>query len=746
MNRFFSLLYQHKRRDPRYLARLGIILGYLLLITLILPKSPKRAYTFSPGQEWKAAPLEAPFDFSIQKTEAQQEEEIEQATRQVLRIYRQDSIEADEVKDAIGQRFLEIGKLLQVYQLESVKPDTQQLYQYRNDFRKATRLNPAFFPFDTTSVSPRWLSRLSNSAKKLVDSVYAVGYLNAQRGSFQHDYISLLTSPSETQQLALDKLMFPPDVYQLVRRNLRRRSQVEQSLANNVLNSVLVPSYVFDKARTDRTIAWVKNRVLPVEGLVKAGEVIITRGEIITDQKSRIIQSLISEQEERFGDENIWSIFLSQFLVVFLITAKLLIYLGVNRPRIYFDNRRLSLILITSFVSVLAMILALQLEEQLGQDLPVSLIYLAPTCIVSILVTNFYDPRTSFLCNLLIAMYGGVLVQRGLEFAFVQIIVGTVAVYSLRRLRERQVFFFTLGYIWVAYVVSHTAFSVFSKGSAFDVEPATLLVFLFNIALCFLAYPLIYGFEKLFGLTSDLTYLELLDTNHPLLQELARKAPGSFMHSLQVASIAEATVNVVGGNALQIHVGAMYHDIGKMVNPSYFIENSSPEESPHHCITCEESADLIIGHVIEGVHLAQKNNLPKEIIDFIKTHHGNTRVEYFYRKHLKEAGCEEPEHEDRFRYPGPLPFTKEQAVLMIADSIEAASRSLKEPNPENLKKLVNNIIDHKISDNQLENSSLTFRDISIIRKVIYQQLLSIYHGRIEYPEEETQASTPVASS
>jgi putative nucleotidyltransferase with HDIG domain len=344
------------------------------------------------------------------------------------------------------------------------------------------------------------------------------------------------------------------------------------------------------------------------------------------------------------------------------------------------------------------------------------------------------------MSNILVALYGGVLIQQSLEFVFVQIIAGTVAVYSLRNLRERQEFFYTLLYILLAYIISYISFNLFSKGDWGGISLQTLLLFLINVVFTVIAYNLIYVFEQVFKQTSDITFLELLDTNHPLLKELSRKVPGTFQHSLQVAAIAEATINEIGGNALLIHVAALYHDIGKLINHKYFIENMSEEDkrdNPHDKISCKESARIIIGHVSEGVRIAKENHLPKEIIQFIESHHGTTRVEFFYRQFLEEEKCVEPEGESLFRYNGPLPATKEMAVLMIADSIEAASRSIQDPTPEKLDQLVNQIIDYKIRFNQLDNSSLTFKDLKIIREVCLRQLLSIYHARIKYPKQET---------
>ncbi|MEO1451649.1 MAG: HDIG domain-containing metalloprotein, partial [Bacteroidota bacterium] len=460
------------------------------------------------------------------------------------------------------------------------------------------------------------------------------------------------------------------------------------------------------------------------------------------------------EREKRAGNRSVSQTLLGQLLAILLISLLVLGYLGSNQPRIYFNNSKLSLILVIMLLAVAGMIIATKLTDIaaklvdiLGPNINLSYIYLAPACIVPIFITNFFNNKTGFLANLAIALYGAVLIQQELEYVFVQTMAGTVALIGMRHLRKREHFFYTLSYIFLAYSVSYLVFNLLSKGNFGAIDYQTLLLFAINIALTMIAYNLIYLFERMFGITSDLTYLELLDTNHPLLQEMARKCPGTFQHSLQVANIAEATINEIGGNALLTHVGALYHDIGKMSNPQYFIENMSEEEklnSPHNRISCQESADIIIGHVKRGLAMAQKYHLPREIVRFIETHHGTTRVEYFYRKFLKENNCDAPVGEEQFRYPGPLPFSKETAVLMMADSIEAASRSLKEPTKEKLKELINGIIDHKIKDGQLERSNLTFKDISTARKVIHKQLMNIYHGRISYQQDEQKSQTAQA--
>jgi hypothetical protein len=276
--------------------------------------------------------------------------------------------------------------------------------------------------------------------------------------------------------------------------------------------------------------------------------------------------------------------------------------------------------------------------------------------------------------------------------------------------------------------------SLIKEGTVGAIEWIKFLPFVFSVLLSLLAYPLIYLFEKLFGITSDITLIELTNTNTSLLRELAFKAPGTFQHSLQVANLAESAIYKIGGNALLVRAGALYHDIGKIENPQFFIENQIKGVNPHDKLPYDDSAQIIIKHVLNGIEMARRNNLPEVIVDFIRTHHGNTRVDYFYQSFLKNFP-EKIVDENTFRYPGPIPFTKETAVLMLADSVEAASRSLKEPDVENINALVERIIDYKLAQDQLNDSNITLKEIETIKLIFKTMLMGIYHVRVEYLEQ-----------
>jgi hypothetical protein len=746
MSRLVSAHFLRKLRSSRYWSRNGIILGYLLLMTLMIPRSLRLGFQYEIGKPWQEADLEAPFDFAIYKSPDSVAAEKEAIAAQVMDIYRLDSTRVKQSRDDIEEQVTRFMRLVDNLRLAQKNKDSARVSS------QLTLLNRDFpgiplIPFP--DLSPAVRARLLGRALGLANAAHVKGYVTMQAEDTSR-FISLRTAPAQERYAAVPQLINgAAQLRNWVNKQLAPPLSAEDLLMRFVSLKTIKPNYVYAESLTEEARQWRKSMVSPVYDLVEEDDKIISKDEIVDRETYAKLTSLEREMQKRFGEQDRRVVFLAQFLIIGFITFILLTNLRVTRPRIFFSNTKLSLILFTMMLAVAGMVMATKLTDVavrlidiLGPNINLSYLYLAPACIVPIFISSFFEHRLGFLCNILVALYGAVLVQQGLEYAFVQTMAGTVAVYNLRRLRKRERFFYTLGYIFVAYSVSYIVYSLLIKGSFSAVSYHTLLLFAINVAITMIAYNLIYLLERVFGETSDLTYLELLDTNHPLLQELARKAPGTFQHSLQVANIAEATINEIGGNALLVHVGALYHDIGKMPHANYFIENmgdGDKKRSPHQKLSCLESAEIIIGHVKKGVDLAHKYHLPREIVQFIETHHGTTRVEYFYRVYLQMNQCVEEEADNLFRYPGPLPFSKETAVLMIADSVEAASRAMKGPTAEKLKELVDGIIDHKIKDGQLENSNLTFKDIANLRRVIKKQMLSIYHGRIEYPAEAVKA-------
>ncbi|MDP5170394.1 MAG: HDIG domain-containing protein [Bacteroidia bacterium] len=749
LKRTLRVFYLRKLRDREFLVRMLIIMGFLAFMTILIPRSAKLGYIHEVGKPWLRESVRSEVEFHLYKSPDQFSAEIDSARASVLPILEYDSTQIDlaierfqKVVQTFRSNLIELRKVG-----SSANPKLQDSIKQHYFLEQLDYLDPLKLPEGVD-----WISNITGRAPYIISRLGKQGYLGSLPVT-SAEFVWVRINPSEEIQVPLSSIVLGKDQ---LGRWLEKQSigltQSESRVLGILLAKSIEPTLTYSDQLTQQAKQDKENWVSRVQenGKVNKGATIVQKGDIVTEEISEKLDAMVKEARAQGGKQP-RGVTTGRVFLIFLLTMLLLTFLRVNRPRIFFSNQKIALVLTTILLVVAAMVVATKLNDVaydlLNQNDKFNLtyIFLAPACIVPIFMNNFFDHRVAFFTNLIVAFYGAVLVQQGLEYAFVQLVAGTVAVYSLRRLRKREVFFYTLGFIFLGYTVAFITFNLYSKGNLDAVNFNTLLLFGVNVLLTIIAYNLIYLFEQVFRVTSDLTYLELLDTNHPLLKDLAKKAPGTFQHSLQVANIAEAVVNEIGGNALLIHVGALYHDIGKMAHPRYFIENLQDDltrDNPHDKLSCMESADMIIGHVAKGISMAQRYHLPRELVHFIETHHGTTRVEFFYRKHLKEKNCKTSEDEDLFRYPGPLPFSKETAVLMMADSVEAASRSLKSPTIESLNDLVDKIVDHKIADDQLLNSPLTFRDISVIRDVLKRQLHTIYHGRIEYPKA-TEETTPL---
>ncbi len=455
------------------------------------------------------------------------------------------------------------------------------------------------------------------------------------------------------------------------------------------------------------------------------GDTIIKKGDILTQSQYEILRKNSSRFSLVASGIN-WVSFLGYFLLITIIILVMVLYVRKYFNEVYRSNRQLSFLLIWP---VIFSFLIYGIENFTSLST-----YVIPFCIVPIIAKNFFEDRLALFLHIVVVLIASILSRMGYEFTFVQILAGMVTVLIVSQTRYWDRFFLAIGFILLSYVLSITGLNLATWDSAASFEWQTFAWLVVNALLLLLAYPFIPLLENIFGFTSSIKLAELADMNKPLLKELSLKAPGTLQHSLQVANLCEAAAEEIGANSLLVKTAALYHDIGKTLQPQYFIENSTGE-SPHIELNNNfESAKIIIGHVTEGVELAKKNRLPKVVIDFIRSHHGTTRVEYFYRNQLKQHPDKEFD-ESIFRYPGPLPITKEQTIMMIADSVEAASKSLKNPSGQDIDQLIDKIVAHKIDEGQLDNSRLSFQELLACVNVFKNMLRSIHHVRIEYPED-----------
>jgi putative nucleotidyltransferase with HDIG domain len=462
-----------------------------------------------------------------------------------------------------------------------------------------------------------------------------------------------------------------------------------------------------------------------VDNLVR-GQSVIKKGDIVDDFKFRLLQSFEKKyKSEKLSSIKYLTIAFGHFLLVALIFTSLCLYLIFFRIELFKNNKTLFFILLS--VTFTVSLASFSLKHNLIS------IHILPLCLTPLVIRSFFDTRTAFFSHIMVVLLLGFIMPNSFNFLFMQIVAGMVGIYGYINFKNRSQLFYTTIAILASYFVGFVGISIITDGDFTSIDWAVFGEYSIAAGLTILAYPLIYIIEKLFGFVSDITLLELADTNNKLLRELSRKAPGTFQHSLQVANLAEEAIHLINGNALLIRTAALYHDIGKMNSPMYFIENQITGVNPHNELDYEESARIIINHVVDGVEIAKKHKLPETIIDFIRTHHGTTSTKYFYKKYVEDT----PEDKDtlkKFQYPGPIPFSKETAVLMMADSVEAASRSIKEPTAEKIEELVEKIIQAQMEEGQFSNANITLKDISIIKKVFKRMLMNIYHVRIEYPK------------
>jgi putative nucleotidyltransferase with HDIG domain len=680
-----KVLYRKYSYNLKYLMMVATV----LLIACFLPKQPRFRYEFEKGKVWMNKDLISPFSFAILKTDPEVSTDKLDALNNVLPIYRYNADLYSSVEEA-----------------------------YLNEFE---------VKWKSGAFEENEKNRVRTQSVNLLRLIYEKGVIainpKHQKGNTYYDF-SLLNN-NVSKQLSSQDVFTVSSALDYFRRTFNIADPKIKEVIMGLVEDHLQPNIVFD----DKMTAIVQNNTLnslsTTRGMVQKGELIIAKGNVVDDdtyQKLQSFKEAYEVQTKTIGDSRL--VFAGQTILVGFIVTLLMVFLHMFRKDIFADNRQLSLILLVITSMLLALTWAIKI------NLP-SLYYI-PFCIVPIIIRILFDTRLALYLHLLVILIAGFFVPNSFEFVVYQTTAGMVAIYSIRNLVKREQLLLSALFIISAYFICFIGIALLREGSFQEIEWMNFSPFIVSVTLSLVAYPVIYAFERVFGITSDVALIEITNTNNKLLRELAYRAPGTFQHSLQVANLAEAAIFKIGGNALLVRAGALYHDIGKIENPQYFIENNTGI-SPHDKMPYEQSAQIIIKHVHKGIELARKYRLPESVVDFIKTHHGNTRVDYFYQSYLKNSP-EKFVDENTFRYPGPIPFSKETGVLMLADSVEAASRSLKNPDAQHINDLVERIIDYKLEQKQLDNCDLTLKDLETIKLIFKTMLMSIYHVRIDYPQ------------
>lgn len=663
-----------------------LILASSLLILNLFPIGGQFKYEFQKGRAWQYPSYYAPFDFSILKSEAE--------------------VKADQEA---------VLNTLKPYLRSDLKIKEEVLSRYQDEFTR-------FFPIIE---NPMVFDSVYQFGEKILKKIYEYGVLPP---NYKHQ-------ANEEILLIQENIEYPLSIEQLFKSDIlfeRLTQWFEGSnyedyfdVFNDLFFELITPNVSLDIVFYQDAVNEALQNISLSRGVVSSGELIIAEGEVVDESHFEALTSLRREFSmlESDDESSVW-ILIGYSILIFLTFSLLLLFLHKYRLAIYENNRKLTFI----FFNIVFVILVTTIL--MGYN--TVLIFAAPLCILPLIIKTFFDARLGLFAHLLTVLLIGFIVPNSFEFVFLQIVAGIVTIQSIDQLYRRANLFISVGQIVLVYLIAYIAFTIIQEGTFLKIDLLTIGLFMLNGLLMLFVQPLIYIYEKLFGLISDVSLLELSDTNSKLLKELSDQAPGTFHHSLQVANLAEAAANEIGANTLLVRVGALYHDIGKLKQPKYFSENQIASESPHNALTPKQSAQIIINHVLDGIAIAQKNKLPDRVIDFIRTHHGDSTVYYFYKKQL-ELDPDNTHIED-FQYPGPRPFSKETAILMMADAVEAASKSLKFPDIEQLEHFIEKIVTSKMNALQFNNSNITLSEIETVKKVLLRKLINVYQLRIEYPE------------
>ncbi|AFU67177.1 membrane-associated hydrolase, HD superfamily [Psychroflexus torquis ATCC 700755] len=599
-----------------------------------------------------------------------------------------------------------------------------------------------YFNYDVNTgkeVKSSWQNQLNTSQDSLlinnlaisefisgtIDEVYENG-IRIKDESVNNYTIVFLIKDKVVNEVLYKDILTQEDLKPFL--NLKINESDLLSIRNDLLEvffEVFKVNVEYDKALNKNQIQSKFDQISYTRGRVSKGSKIIAKGETIEGEKLRMLRSLKNEYESQSLESSAFVVVVTGYtFLVLLSLLMLLLFIRQYRPDIYDNNNKITFI----FFNILFLVFLTLLIMRLDTDY----IYVVPLCILPLTLKAFFDARLGLFTHVITVLILGLVVPNSFEYMFLQIIAGIVTILTVSELYKRANLFISVVQITLVYIFAYFAFNMIKEASIAEINYNNFIYFLLSGVGLLFVQPLIYAYEKVFGLVSDLSLLELSDTNSKLLKELSNVAPGTFHHSLNVANLAEAAANEIGANSLLIRVGALYHDIGKMKSPIYFTENQTTSVSPHDELSPTESAEVIIGHRLEGIEIAKRRNLPDRIIDFIRTHHGTSTVYYFYAKQKEEEDGEVAI--DDFRYPGPIPFSKETAILMMCDAVEAASKSLKEPNTQLIDDFVEKIINKQIEEDQFINANITFKEIQSIKKILKAKLNNIYHLRIEYPD------------
>jgi len=703
--------------------RILVVLSTIVLISFFFPTGESIEFEVKVGDVWNSKDLIAPFTFPVLKDKAEFEKELEAAEKSVHLVFEEhDSIEVKLINEIDSLNRLLTKELRRNSERGDVSIDSIAPY-FQNHFSQE-ELNTLI-----NSVSLSKISSIFSEVKKTVRMAYQVGLLDIQKSEILKDSITIR---SENIERVYSKLKYfdisnVETIVNGVVKSLNDLSIEEKAITVKLAKSFITPNVIFNSEFTNQNVELSKSKVSRNIDIVAENEKIVAKHDRITPQIKRKIESYKILKLQRAGKLNVYAQSLGKMGHIAMILAILAIYSYLFRKKIFNDNSK---ILLISIIIILISVLAF-LTVKIEVDAPLQYLILVP--VASMLLTIIFDSRVGFYGTVVISLIIAGIRGNDYTIAVISLVAGALAAYSVRDIRSRSQIFRSMMFIFIGYLVGILSLGL-ERFIEWEVLGTELTFALVNAAFSpVLTYGLLIFFERTFNVTTDLTLVELLDFNHPLLQTLQTRAPGTYHHSVAISSLAESAAKSIGANPVLAKVGAMYHDIGKSADPNYFVENTSDERSDHDQLDPAESADIIIKHVEEGIELGRKHDLPKEVIDFIPQHHGTTTAQYFLTLAKK---TQKKVNEDLFRYPGPKPQKKETGIVMLADAVESVSRTLEDPNRDELEEIIDKIIRTRFTERQLDECDLTMKDLTNIKESFLNILSGIYHQRIDYPTEK----------
>ena len=693
------------RNNHEQLFRVFLFLFTLAIIIYVFPRQAKFKYEFTKGKPWMHETIIAPFDFSILKStdEINIEQEIIRSEHIPIFNYNSDIflLKAEDYINQFEEKWVKDKDVI-----KDDKFTFFNVFKQKNIDNSTRKYNLAVFGYDK------------------LQAIFEKGIIQVH-GDFEYkkELSILLKKGGIAEKIPIDQFLSISSSANEINL-LNNLTDDEYNFLIPLLLSSLEHNITYDKLASEAMLQSDLKNINSTHGLIVAGQIIVSKGELVTNER---YQKLLSLKQKYEGKE--WNL-LAYYLVllgqIILVGLSLLIlFLFIKQYRVDVLNNT------TKISMILSVILLMVVISSLVLSLDINYIYIVPFCIGPVILKAFFDNRIALFTHMIAILIIGFIVPNGFEFVFLQFIAGIVSILSVLKMYKRSQLFMSVAKVIAVYFVIYISLSITHDGSLVSLDFSILIQLAISGALTLFAYPIIFLFEKIFSLVSDVSLLELTDTNSVLLRRLSEEAPGTFQHSLQVANLAEMGALEIGANALLSRAGAIYHDVGKLKNPMYFIENQTSNLNPHDEIEFDESAEIIISHVLDGIEIAKDNNLPDELIDFIRTHHGTTTVQYFYKQFISDFPKEDIDVK-AFTYPGPKPFSKETAILMMADSAEASARSIKNPTAENIDVLIERVINKQIEDGQFVNADITLKEITQLKKLFKKKLVNIHHARVEY--------------